>query len=74
NKNWKHNYTFIHYNGTYHSNNYEGIYWYLKKESPKLKVLTISSVEQDNITTLESENLNLGDFTLCIPSDMTKTH
>lgn len=74
NKNWKPNYTFIHYNGTYHSNNYEGIYWYLKKEAPKLKVLTISSVEQDSITTLESENLNLGDFTLCIPSDMTKTH
>ncbi len=21
----------IHYNGTYHSNNFEGIYWYLKK-------------------------------------------
>lgn len=74
NKNWKPNFTFIHYNGAYHSNNFEGIYWYLKKESPNLKIMTISSVEQDNINNLENENLNLADFTLCIPSDMVKTH
>lgn len=74
NKNWKPNYIFIHYNGTYHSNNYEGIYWYLKKYEPKLKILTISSVEQDNLDVLENENLNLADFTLCISDDMTKSY
>jgi hypothetical protein len=25
---------FIHYNGAYHSDNYEGIVWYLKKQKP----------------------------------------
>lgn len=65
---------FIHYNGAYHSNNYEGIVWYLKKQNPKLKILTISSVEQENITQLAEENLNLADFILCIPENMTKTH
>jgi len=65
---------FIHYHGTYHSNNYEGIVWYLKKQNPKLKILTIGSVEQTNINSLEEENLNLADFILCIPENMTKTH
>ncbi len=41
--------TFLHYNGAYHSDNYEGIIWYLKQEKPELKVLTISTVEQDTI-------------------------
>ena len=65
---------FIHYHGTYHSNNYEGIVWYLKKHNPKLKILTIASVEQTSINSLEEENLNLADFILCIPENMTKTH
>ncbi|MFN8673306.1 MAG: ChaN family lipoprotein [Candidatus Sericytochromatia bacterium] len=74
NKNLKPNYTFIHYNGTYHSNNFEGIYWYLKKENSNLKIMTISSVEQEEIDKLEEKNLNLADFTLCITDDMTKTY
>ena len=65
---------FIHYHGTYHSNNYEGIVWYLKKQNPKLKILTIGSVEQTSINSLDEENLNLADFILCIPENMTKTH
>ena len=37
---------FIHYNGTYHSDNYEGIVWYIKKKRPNVRILTISTVEQ----------------------------
>jgi len=64
----------IHYNGTYHSNNFEGIYWYLKKHNPDLNILTIASVEQDSISKLTPENKNLADYTICITTSMTKTY
>lgn len=66
--------TFLHFNGTYHSNNFEGIVWYLKQYRPELKVLTIASVEQNQVEELNEENLDLANFILCIPEDMTKTY
>lgn len=71
---WEKGKTFIHYNGAYHSNDYEGIVWYLKQENPKLKILTITTVEQDTITDLNEEFNNLADYIICVPSDMTKTY
>lgn len=65
--------TFIHYNGTYHSNNYEGIIWYLNKYKPGLKIVTIASVEQSEIEELDEENSDLGNFILVITETMTKT-
>lgn len=72
-KNWKQGDLFIHYNGSYHSDNFEGIVWYLHQAMPDLKILTISSVEQDDIDTLATDNEKLGDYILCIPSSMCKT-
>jgi uncharacterized iron-regulated protein len=69
--------TFLHYNGSYHSDNHEGIVWYLnefnKRTATPLKIITISSVEQASPDDLSKENLNKGDFILCVPNDMTKT-
>jgi hypothetical protein len=65
---------FIHYHGTYHSNNFEGIVWYLNEYKPGLNIMTIASVEQDDVDALEEENEELADFILVIPSSMTKTH
>jgi len=65
---------FIHFNGSYHSQNYEGISWYLKKAEPKLKIATIHTVEQESIEKLETGNINTADFIICIPKDMTKTY
>lgn len=73
-KNWEKGKLFLHYNGTYHSENYEGIMWYLKQENPDLKILTISTVDQDTITDLKEEFKNVADFILCVPADMTKTY
>ncbi|MGB1205972.1 MAG: ChaN family lipoprotein [Chitinophagales bacterium] len=64
---------FIHYNGTYHSNNYEGIVWYLKQKNPKLNILTIASMQQANIEILETEK-QMADFVIVVDEDMTKTH
>lgn len=65
---------FIHYNGTYHSDNYEGINWYLKREKPQVKIITIAAVTQADIMNLEQEHLNKADFILVVDEDMTKTY
>ncbi|UZR92755.1 ChaN family lipoprotein [Chondrinema litorale] len=64
----------LHFNGAYHSNNFEGIMWYLQQAKPKLKIVTISSVEQESVESLEEKNLQLADYIIVIPSDMTKTY
>lgn len=74
NKNLKSNAVFIHYNGTYHSDNFEGISWYLKKYNPILEIVTISCVEQKDISKLEKDNYNKADYILVIDEDVTKTY
>ncbi|MDC0304151.1 ChaN family lipoprotein [Flavobacteriales bacterium] len=66
--------TFIHYNGAYHSNNYEGILWYLKHWKPEYTYATISTVTQSDISKLKDGNKNLADFIICIDENMTSTH
>jgi len=73
-ENWTAGKLFIHYNGTYHSENFEGIVWYIRQAKPNLKILTIASVEQDELDSLVEENQGLADFTLCMPTSMTKTN
>ncbi len=73
-KNWEQGKIFIHYNGAYHSNDFEGIVWYLKQENPDLNILTITTIDQDTINNLNDEFNNLADFILCIPANMTKTY
>ena len=74
NKNRKENSIFVHYNGTYHSDNYEGINWYLKKLDAGIKIITIATVEQKDISKLEAEHYNKADFILVIDEDVTKTY
>jgi uncharacterized iron-regulated protein len=73
-QNLQSNSVFIHYNGTYHSDNFEGINWYLKKYNPTIKIITISTVEQKDLTHLEKENHNKADYILVIDEDVTKTY
>ncbi len=65
---------FFHYNGSYHSDNYEGIIWYLNKYKPGLKIVTITTVEQSDIKSLDSTNFDKADFILVVPEDMTRTY
>ncbi len=73
-KNYRDGSTFIHYNGSYHSNNFEGIMWYLKKANPNLKILTINCVEQEDLEKLALENESTAHFIIATPESMTKTH
>jgi uncharacterized iron-regulated protein len=66
--------TVLHFNGAYHSDNFEGIYWYLKLNNPELKILTISTVEQDDVDTLSEENTGIANYVINVPATMTKTY
>ena len=73
-KNRKENSLFIHYNGSYHSDNFEGINWYLKQENPSIKIVTIATVSQNDISKLEPEYLGKANFIIVIDEDVTKTY
>ncbi len=66
--------TFLHFNGAYHSDNYEGILWYLKRKKTNLIYHTITTVLQNDIKKLEKENLGKADFIICVPNNMTRTY
>ncbi|TXF91605.1 ChaN family lipoprotein [Neolewinella aurantiaca] len=65
---------FLHLNGSYHSNDYEGIGWYLKKYAPELKVLTITTIEESDPSTLSAENRGKADFTIVVSEFLGKTY
>lgn len=77
-KNWEVGKTVLHFNGAYHSDNFEGLTWYVNtygKRYPYFpKVVTISCVEQDQVDDLSAENTGKADFIICIPASMTKTY
>lgn len=64
----------LHINGSYHSNNYEGIIWYLKQTYPDTKIMTINTVEQDDIHTLEEKTRDTADFIFVLPTDSPKSY
>jgi len=73
-KNRKENALFMHYNGSYHSDNFEGINWYLKQQNPNIKIVTIATVSQSDISKLEPEYLGKANFIIVIDEDATKTY
>ena len=73
-KNFEEGMHFIHINGSYHSDNYTGIIWYLNKYQPGLDIKTITTVSQDDIYELKEENKTKADFIIVVPSDMTRTY
>jgi len=65
---------FLHFNGAYHSDDFQGIAWYLQHYRPGLSIKTISTVLQENTDSLETENNGKADFIIVVPSDMTRTY
>lgn len=68
---------FIHYNGDYHSKSYGGIYWFLKKANPNLKIAVIEILEgQDDILSIDKardESYAPTEFIIVFPSTAPKT-
>jgi uncharacterized iron-regulated protein len=65
---------FIHYNGSYHSENHDGIFWHLQQKRPELSIATITTVSQTDLHKLLKENKNKADFIICVDEDMTSTY
>jgi uncharacterized iron-regulated protein len=72
-KAWSPGRLIFHFHGAYHSDNFESIFWYLKKANPGLNIVTITTVSQEDISELTKENRGRADFTICVDEDMTKT-
>ena len=73
-KNYKPGSLFLHFNGAYHSQNYEGILWYLRQQQPGLKYATIHTVMQKDLKKLLDEHKGSADFIICVDEDMTTTY
>jgi uncharacterized iron-regulated protein len=65
---------FYHLNGSYHSNNKEGIVWYLNLYSPDLRIANVCVVSQDDISKLDPENIGLADFIIVVDGDMVSSY
>lgn len=63
-----------HIHGTYHSDNFEGIVWYLQQSVKNVKMATIATAEQDEIMSLDEKHIGKADFIIIVKSNFTKTH
>jgi uncharacterized iron-regulated protein len=72
--NWSKGDFFIHFNGSYHSDSKEGIIHYIRLKEKSLRIMNISTVEQNNVEKLDKDNFSKADFIICTPSRMTKTY
>lgn len=73
-KNFKSGEMFIHYNGAFHSDEFEGILWYLKKQNANLNYSTISTVSQKGLSSLLKENKGKADFIIVVDENMCNTY
>ncbi|MCH8555396.1 MAG: ChaN family lipoprotein [Schleiferiaceae bacterium] len=73
-QNLEDNAVFLHFNGTYHSDNFEGIGWYLNYYNENVSLLTIATVSQADVKKLAKENKGRADFILVVDENMTTTY
>ena len=73
-KNMKENSVMLHFNGAFHTDFFQGILSYILKEKPEAKIMTISTVSQEDVSKLEEENKGRADFIIVVPENMTSTH
>jgi hypothetical protein len=73
-KNYQNSELFVHYNGSYHSDNFQSIFWYLKNLDTQFNIITISTRMQNNVQKLDNENKGIADFIIVVPENMTRTY
>lgn len=73
-KHFRRQHLFLHFNGDYHSKEYGGIYWYLKKRKKRWKIAVVSVGETDASNLSLPEEFVPTEFNIIIPEDMTKTY
>ncbi|TKG94329.1 iron-regulated protein [Puteibacter caeruleilacunae] len=73
-KNLKKDQLFIHYNGSFHSDGKEGIIKYLNRYKKGLKIKNITTVQQEDISRLDSTYHDQADYVICVTESMTRTY
>ncbi|WP_417885367.1 ChaN family lipoprotein [Zunongwangia sp.] len=75
-KNLPENGLFIHFNGNFHSKDFGGIYWYLKKQQPDIKVAVVAAFSSENneLALIKNNQKKSGNFIILVPEDFTKTY
>lgn len=73
-ENWSPGKTFYHLNGAYHSDDKEGIAWYLTQANPALNLVNFTVVQQADLNNLEAEYRNKADVIIVVPETMTRTY
>ncbi|MFU8812215.1 MAG: ChaN family lipoprotein [Balneolaceae bacterium] len=64
----------LHLNGSYHSNQDEGIVWYVRQQRPDLRILTINTITVADVRNVDPSLLQAADITVVVPETMTTTH
>ncbi|HRZ41200.1 MAG TPA: ChaN family lipoprotein [Bacteroidales bacterium] len=64
----------LHFNGSYHSDGREGIVWYLNQYKPGLKIVTITTIEQESLNALDSAAFNKADYIMTVQENITKSY
>ncbi|HHD83236.1 MAG TPA: hypothetical protein ENK92_03940, partial [Bacteroidetes bacterium] len=65
---------YFHFNGSYHSNNSQGIIWWINKIQPGLNiksVATVTNTEWNELT--DEEKATISNYTIVVADDMTQT-
>ena len=65
---------FLHFNGSFHSDNNNGIIPFMMKYNNRISVATISCCRQKDLSQLEEVNFEKADFIICIPDDMVNSY
>jgi hypothetical protein len=71
--NMKKKHLFVHYNGAYHSDKYQGIIYYLNRLK-KYDIVTISTVSASDLQSISEEDKAKADFIILVDEHMTSTH
>lgn len=73
-KYWKKGKVMFHFHGAKHSEKFSGIYYYLKQYKKDLKIITITTVEQNDLSSPLPEYAGIADFIICVKADMFKSY
>jgi uncharacterized iron-regulated protein len=65
---------FFHINGAFHSDYHESIAWYLRQAKPDIKIMVITTLEQDGLTAPTEEDKGKADFYLVTDPNVIKSY
>ncbi len=65
---------FFHFNGSYHSYNFEGIMWYLRQLNKNLKMYSITVVDEENLEQSPDSYKHKADIIIVLTKDSPKSY